>query len=123
MGHFNFANTIIANSTTGGDCVNAGSGTIGINTNNLIEDASNACELSNGVNGNIVGSDPALGSLTGSPAYFPLNGVSRAINTGTNTGCPSTSQNGVSRPNNGICDIGSFKSSVTSLPTGWVGSV
>ena len=57
----NIANTIIANSTTGGDY--AGSGTINTNLNNLVEDGSltNASSTPTG-SGNISG-DPLLGPL------------------------------------------------------------
>jgi len=53
-------NTIIADSVSGGDCVISPGALDPTSSNNLIEDASNACELSNGVNGNIIGSDPKL---------------------------------------------------------------
>jgi CSLREA domain-containing protein len=105
-------NTIIANST-GGDCVNSGGSVTG--SNNLIEDTgANACGLTNGVNGNIIGSDPNLGALTGSPAYFPLNPGSLAIDAGTNSGCPADSQNGVTRPQGPNCDIGSYEAPATA---------
>jgi len=111
-------NTIIANSTLGGDCTGTLSGS---NINNLIEGTGiAACGLTNGSNGNIVGLDPNLGALTGSPAYFPLNLGSPAIDAGDNTTCATApvnnqSQNGVTRPQDGngdtvpICDIGSFE--------------
>jgi CSLREA domain-containing protein len=110
-------NTLIANSPSGGDCVGSLSGT---NNNNLIEDSANACGLTNGVDGNIIGSDPKLGALTGSPAYFPLNAGSLAIDAGDNATCAAPpvnnqSQNGVTRPQDGdgngtaVCDIGSYE--------------
>ncbi|WP_333889545.1 right-handed parallel beta-helix repeat-containing protein, partial [Caldilinea sp.] len=104
-------NTIVANSING-DCVGSLSGA---NLNNLIEDSANACGLTDGSNGNIIGQDPNLGTLIGSPAYFPLLPVSPAIDAGTNDGCPSDSQNGVARPQDGngdgtaTCDIGAFE--------------
>jgi CSLREA domain-containing protein len=114
-------NTLIANSTRGGDCVGTLSGS---NINNLIEDSSNACGLTNGVNGNIIGQDPNLGSLTGSPAYFPLQSGSPAIDAGDNNTCTNSpvnnqSQNGVTRPQDGdgiggaVCDIGSYEAPYT----------
>jgi CSLREA domain-containing protein len=109
----NLTNTIIANSTSGGDCTNS-SGTIGTSANNLIEaTASNACGLTNGSNGNIIGSDPFLGSLAdnGGPTQtHALTTSSPAINTGTNTGCPSTDQRGLTRPQFLVCDIGAVES-------------
>lgn len=110
-------NTIIANSQSGGDCVGTLSGS---SINNLIEDSTNACGLVNGVNGNIIGVDPNLGTLTGSPAYFPLNPGSPAIDTADNATCAAApvnnqSQNGITRPQDGdgngtaTCDIGSFE--------------
>jgi LPXTG-site transpeptidase (sortase) family protein len=110
-------NTIIANST-GGDCRGSLSGT---NNNNLIEDTGfNACGLTNGVNDNIIGFDPDLDTLTGSPAYFPLNTGSLAIDAGDNPTCAAApvsnqSQNNVTRPKDGddngaaVCDIGSYE--------------
>jgi CSLREA domain-containing protein len=111
-----FKNVIIANSSSGGDCVLAGTVNMS-SSNNLIESTgANACGLTNGANGNIIGSDPNLGTLTGSPAYYMLNTGSPAINAGTNTGCPSTDQRGVTRPQNGVCDIGAYESNAQPGP-------
>jgi predicted outer membrane repeat protein len=105
----NLKNVIIANSGNG-DCVLANLATTTSVTNNLIESTGpNSCGLANGVDGNITGPDPNLGTLTGSPAYFPLNAGSLAINAGTNTGCPSTDQRGVARPEGTNCDIGAYE--------------
>jgi predicted outer membrane repeat protein len=102
-------NVIIANSSSGGDCVLFGTLNAS-SSNNLIESTgANACGLTNGANGNIIGSDPNLGTLTGSPAYFPLNVGSPAIDAGTNSGCPATDQRGVARPQGSLCDIGAFE--------------
>ncbi len=114
-------NTIIANTINGVDC-SLLTGTLTGN-NNLIESTGvGACGLTNGVDGNIIGVDPALGSLTGSPAYFPLNAGSPAIDTGDDTVCANapvnnTSQNGVTRPLGAHCDIGAYEFSDYTLPT------
>ncbi len=57
--------------------------------------------------------DPLLGTLTGSPAFFPLLPSSPAVNAGNPAGCPgsdgllTTDQRGV--PRDGHCDIGAFE--------------
>jgi hypothetical protein len=108
-----FKNVIIANSTNGGDCIlDAGATIHATSSNNLIEGTGGyTCDVTanSQAGSNIIGSDPDLGTLTGSPAYFPLNSGSPAINAGTNTGCPTSSQNGVARPQGANCDIGSFE--------------
>lgn len=114
-GTLRLINTIVAESING-DCV-APSAT---GENNLIKDTTYSCGLINGVDGNIIGSDPNLGALTGSPAYFPLNPGSPAIDAGDNATCAAApvnneSQNGVTRPQDGdgngtaVCDIGSYE--------------
>jgi CSLREA domain-containing protein len=120
-GTLTLKNTIIANSTSGGDCINAGTVDTANSINNLIKDTgANACGLTNGTNGNIIGSDPDLGALTGSPAYYPLNVGSPAIDAGDNATCAAApvnnqSQNGVTRPVDGdmngvaVCDIGAYE--------------
>ena len=106
-------NNILANNDTSiGSCAVISGNVLG--NNNLIEDATSTCGLTNGVNGNIIGSDPTLGSLTGSPAYFPLNAGSLAIDAGSNAICAAapvsnTSQNGVTRPQGVNCDIGAYE--------------
>lgn len=106
-------NTIIASNTNGGDCEGTLSGT---NNNNLIGIAGSACGLTNGVNGNIIGQDPNLAALTGSPAYLPLTAGSPAINAGDNATCAATDQRGVSRPQGSRCDIGAFEMVFLHLP-------
>ncbi|MCS6883299.1 MAG: choice-of-anchor Q domain-containing protein [Oscillochloridaceae bacterium] len=112
-GNTTLRNTLISNSEDGGDCEDTLSGT---NNNNLIESTGSACGLTNGANGNIIGQDPNLGALTGSPAYFPLNAGSPALNAGNNASCAATDQRGVSRPQGGQCDIGAFEMGVVALP-------
>ena len=121
IGSVTLKNVLSANNT-GGDCQNpAGSVSFNPNSsNNLIEDNSGlggCLYLTDGVDGNIIGVDPNLGALTGSPAYYPLNSGSPAIDTGTNTGCPAADQRGVSRPQNGRCDIGAYEYQEPFAPT------
>ena len=104
-------NVIIANSTSGGDCVNNSVTLDASSSNNLIEDAANSCGLTDGSNGNIVGKDPLLGSLGsygGATQTVPLLPGSPAINAGNAGACPLTDRRGVSRV--GACDIGAFES-------------
>ena len=96
-GTLNLRNSIIANSTNR-FCYN-GIGTVN-STNNLIEDGTCSPALSG---------DPDLGILTGSPAYFPLNVNSPAIDAGDNATCLSTDQDGTARPQGGTCDIGAHE--------------
>ena len=113
-------NVIIANSTSGGDCVNGTNSSIAAGSaNNLIEDSANACGLTNGTDGNIIGSDPKLGPLTdyGGPGkqVFPLLLGSPAIDAGTSTDCPATDQRGTARPIGATCDIGAYELDTFSL--------
>jgi hypothetical protein len=111
-------NVLFAKSS-GGDCLNANGGTLATaSSHNLIEDSATACELTNGVNGNIIGQDPLLGPLqnNGGPTLtHALLPGSPAIDAGTNTGCPSTDQRGASRPQGAACDIGAVETDPTPL--------
>ncbi|HZY41745.1 MAG TPA: choice-of-anchor Q domain-containing protein, partial [Anaerolineae bacterium] len=81
-------------------------------SNNLIEDSANACGLTNGVNGNIIGQDPVLGALANNGGFTQTHSLlagSPAIDTGTNTGCPATDQRGAVRPAGVRCDVGAFE--------------
>jgi len=118
-GMYNFSNssptlknTLIANSPSGGDCVSDASTLNASSSNNLIEASANACGLTNSVNGNIVGQDPALGALANNGGFTQTHALltgSPAINKGTNTGCPATDQRGITRPQGAHCDIGAFE--------------
>ena len=100
-------NTIVGNSTSGGNC--SGLLTEG-GSQNLATDETCSPGFTQ-----VTPAQLALGALTGSPAYFLLNPDSVAIDAGTNTGCPATDQRGVSRPQDGdgdgtaICDVGSYE--------------
>lgn len=108
-GRLNYANTIIANSTSGGDCVN--SGTIGVNTNNLVEDGSCAAASSG---------DPLLDALAdnGGPTQtMALLPGSPAIDAGDDVTCADApvdglDQRGVARPQGPHCDIGAYEALV-----------
>lgn len=119
-------NTIIANNVTGGDCIlDSGGSVSGTSSDNLIEDAANACGLTDGVDGNIVGNDPLLGPLQnngGTTETHALLSGSPAINTGTNSGCPATDQIGLARPQGGTCDIGAVEKEIISLTLRSTGS-
>jgi hypothetical protein len=119
-------NTLIANSVSGGDCVN-GDGVLihAASVNNLIEDADNACGLTNGTNGNIVGVDPNLGELWnngGSTQTHALLAASPAIDAGDVASCPTTDQRGIARPQGPKCDIGSYELEQTRLTFRSVGT-
>ena len=96
-GTMNLRNSIISGNT-GGDCV----GGLNQNVNNLIQDGTCSPTLSG---------DPKLGTLTGSPAYFPLLSDSPAINAAHVNHCLTTDQAGKARPypTGGVCDIGAFE--------------
>ena len=119
-GTLNYSNTIIANST-GGDCtLNAGS--IGTNTNNLVEDGSCSASLSG---------DPSLGALAdyGGPTQtMALQSGSLAIDAGDDATCAAApvnnlDQRGVTRPLDGnsdstaTCDVGAYEAPPTNTPT------
>ncbi|MBK8617324.1 MAG: InlB B-repeat-containing protein [Anaerolineales bacterium] len=113
-GAFNLKNSVLADGT-GKDC-NLISGAL-TTTNNLIQSTgANACNITNGANGNIIGSTPLLGTLGnygGATQTYPLLPGSPAIDAGDATTCAGLSggdldQRGSSRV--GTCDIGSFES-------------
>ena len=109
-GTMNLVNTIVANSTAGGDCRNSTTVTA---DHTLIESSgTNACDLTNGVNGNIIGIDPLLGPLGnygGSTQTHSLQPGSQALDAGSS--CLATDQRGMARPQpvGGACDIGAFE--------------
>ena len=120
-------NTILANSVApGGDCWNnTANGAVLSGENNIIESTSTCSSVAT------LTSDPSLGNLTGSPAYFPLLAGSPAIDAGSNTTCAGTpvsnaSQNGIRRPQGTYCEIGSYEAPLNhtflsdATADGWV---
>lgn len=108
----NLFNNILTSANATVACFIGGGGS---KTNNWAKSSgSSVCGITNGVNGNIVGPDPLLGNLTGSPEFYPLTSGSPAINAGSDAKCAAapvnnTSQNGLTRPQGAHCDIGSFE--------------
>ena len=102
-------NTILANSASGGDCWNdTADSAVLTGGNNIIETTTSCSSVAT------LTSDPKLGSLTGSPAYFPLLAGSPAISAGNDDTCAAvpvsnTSQNGIRRPQGAHCEIGSYE--------------
>jgi LPXTG-site transpeptidase (sortase) family protein len=106
-------NTIIANSPSGGNCSDMAF--TAASTNNMATDATCGSSFAQ-----VTIIQLNLGALTGSPAYFPLNPGSFAIDAGDPTTCAAApvnneSQNGTARPQDGngdstaVCDIGSYE--------------
>jgi len=99
MGKATLKNTIIADSAAGGNCDGVFQSA---STNNLATDGTCSPGFTQ-----VTPARLALGPLTGSPAYFPLNPGSAAIDTGTDNGCPATDQRRL--PRFGQCDIGAYE--------------
>jgi predicted outer membrane repeat protein len=117
FGGVTLKNTIVANSTSGGDCFNFGILTDG--GYNLVEDGSCLTAATS------LSGDPLLGPLAnnGGPTQtMPLQDGSPAIDAipdGTN-GCGTDitqDQRGVSRPQGSACDIGAYEVEVEVVDT------
>ncbi len=131
-GDATFKNTVVAQPVATENCA------IGSDTttqgNNLSSDAS--CGFTG--TGDIQNQDPKLGPLqnNGGPTQtHALLSGSPAVEAGTNTGCSSTDQRGITRPQDGnndgiaVCDIGAVEvdntapsTNITSGPSGTVSS-
>ncbi|MBI2883851.1 MAG: DUF1565 domain-containing protein [Candidatus Methylomirabilis oxyfera] len=107
LGIATLLNTIIAKQLAGSDCVNAGT----LISNGFNLDSDNTCQLTQpsdhpGMTNPLLGPLANNGGPTQTHALLP---GSPAIDAGTNTGCPSTDQRGVTRPQGAACDIGAFE--------------
>jgi len=122
-----FKNVISAHNLTGMDCY----GSVAI-FNSLIENpetdrTENCNKITNGVNGNIVGVGPTLGTLAsnGGPTQtFALLAGSPAIDAGNDTACAAAPVNrvdgrGIARPQGAHCDMGAYEleQKITSTQT------
>jgi predicted outer membrane repeat protein len=121
-GTVNLYNNIFANSDSGADCYrNNITGAIvnfSAGASNLIETnavAPNNCGVAVT---NYIAADPDLGTLTGSPGYYPLNVSSPAINVGDVATCNTIDTIGTDRTTTyAPCDLGAFESLVVATCT------
>ena len=100
-GQLYFSNSIIADSQVGVDCSNAG--TIVTNIHNLVETGNCSALFSD---------DPKLEPLADNGGETLTQAIpidSPATNHGDNATCEAKDQRGVSRPQDGACDIGAFE--------------
>ena len=111
-GGITLTNTIVANSTSGGDC-NGSMSSLGHNL-----DSDGSCGF--GASGDLPNTSPVLGPLqdNGGPTdTHALLAGSPAIDAGDNAACPSADQRGITRPQGVACDIGAFElQSATPVP-------
>jgi hypothetical protein len=103
-------NTIVADGTaeSTANCAIAAESAIESQGHNL--ESLNECSFT--AAGDLTNTDPKLGELddNGGPTETRSIGLdSPALDGGANASCPATDQRGVSRPQNGTCDIGAFE--------------
>ncbi|MBI5962993.1 MAG: M4 family metallopeptidase, partial [Chloroflexi bacterium] len=105
-GTYNITNTILANNSSSAsspDCA----GVISTANYNIIEDMEGCVVIDGAHNLNV---DPGIDiNLTGAMPVHMLLAGSPAIDNGFTTGCPSTDQQGTTRPRGYSCDIGSVE--------------
>ena len=90
-------NSILYGSGGGDDCM----GTLAQDEGNLIGRGN--CSTT------ALTDDPKLDALTGSPAYYPLQSDSPAIDAASSALCTTADQAGTPRPQEAACDIGAFE--------------
>ena len=100
-GTANLTNVLLVKGATGENCQNLGAPT---GSYNMADDNSCGGTFTQKTTGEI-----NLGTITGNPAYFPLQAGSAAIDAGTNAACPSPDQRGALRPQGMACDIGAYE--------------
>lgn len=114
--HISITNSIIANNNNM-NCLTSIDAVLLDSLGNNI-DSGNTCLLNS--TGDLPNTNPKLGPLQmnggRTPTHALLSG-SPGINTGTNTGCPSTDQRGVLRPQGALCDIGAYEYEENTSPT------
>jgi predicted outer membrane repeat protein len=122
QGSIHLTNTIMANNLLSANC-SAAPVTITSLGHNL--DSGTSCGFTGP--GDLSNTDPLLGSLAnnGGPTQtHALLPGSPAIDTGINSGCPSTDQRGVTRPQGAACDIGAYEFvPIPAIPTLSVGGL
>jgi CSLREA domain-containing protein len=97
-------NSILADTAGGGNCHAT------VSADHSLFDHAGGCTITG--SGNLIGEDPDLGALDhngGSTETQPLLAGSPAIDAGTSSGCPSTDQRGVRRPQGPACDMGAYE--------------
>jgi hypothetical protein len=108
-GSLNLNNSILANSTAGGDCINYANFS---GDHNLIETNGtyNACGAP------LLTSDPNLDLMRDNGGYAPTMALlpgSPAIDAGDDANCPARDQRGAGRPEGSHCDIGAYEAPPT----------
>jgi len=117
-GVLSLRNSILANSTSGVDCIKVNTATLVENINNLIETTGAGAES---CGTSLLSSDPMLASLTdngGSTQTMALRANSPAINAGDDASCAAApvnnlDQRGVTRQQGSHCDIGAYEKTIT----------
>lgn len=119
-GQLTLISSIVALNTRGGTASDIAGTLQPGSTHNLVQGASSAGGLTDGVNSNIVGVASGLGTLSssgGATSTHPLLASSPAINKGTNPFSLTTDQRGSPRTRGNAIDIGAFEFSAAPTLT------
>ena len=117
-------NTILADNE-GEDFRHTSSSTSAMSVTYSLVETQASPDLSDGIDGNLIGSDPMLDSLADNGGFshtLSLLPGSPAVDAGTDTVCPPNDQRGVARPIDGdddgtaACDMGAFEAPPGSGP-------